>query len=86
MAPLIAGAARFTRRQDVPDVFRINATLYLWRRDFLLNVKESWMEGRLRLLEVPESRAIHIDDADEFARADLMVRHGLVRFPWLEEA
>ncbi|HAR97323.1 MAG TPA: acylneuraminate cytidylyltransferase family protein [Syntrophus sp. (in: bacteria)] len=84
MAPLIAGAGKFTRRQELPDVFRINATLYLWRRDYLLGVKSSWMDGRLRLLEVPEARAIHIDDADEFARADLMVLHGLVRFPWLE--
>jgi CMP-N,N'-diacetyllegionaminic acid synthase len=86
MAPLIKGAASYSRRQDLPDVFRINATLYLWRRDFLLAVRGSWMEGRLRLLEVPEVRAVHIDDADEFARADLMVRHGLVRFPWLDGA
>jgi CMP-N,N'-diacetyllegionaminic acid synthase len=84
MAPLIEGAAKYTRRQDVPDVFRINATLYLWRRDFLLTARGSWMEGRLLLFEVPEARAIHIDDADEFARADLMIRGGLVHFPWLE--
>lgn len=81
--PLIAGAGTYTRRQDVPDVFRINATLYLWRRDFLLNVRQSWMEGKLRLLEIPEARAIHIDDADELARADLLVRHGHLQFPWL---
>lgn len=84
MSALIEGADKYSRRQDVPDVFRINATLYLWRRDFLLSVQGSWMNGRLRLLEVPEARAIHIDDADEFARADLMVRNGLVRFPWLD--
>lgn len=84
MAPLIEGAGRYTRRQGLPTVFRINATLYLWRRDHLLSVKGSWMDGRLLLLEVPEARAIHIDDADEFVRADLMVRHGLIRFPWLE--
>jgi N-acylneuraminate cytidylyltransferase len=84
MTPLLSGAAAYKRRQDVPTVFRINAALYLWRRDYLLGVSESWMEGRLRILEIPEARAIHIDDIDEFERADLMVRHGLVRFPWLE--
>jgi CMP-N-acetylneuraminic acid synthetase len=84
MAPLIPGAARYSRRQDVPPVYRINATLYLWRRDFILGVKGSWMEGRTLLYEVPEARAIHIDDIDEFDRADLMIRHGLVRFPWME--
>ena len=85
MAPLIDGASRYTRRQDVPEVFRINATIYLWRRDFLLAAQRSWMEGQMRLLEVPESRAIHIDNVDEFDRAELMLQHGRVRFPWLEK-
>ena len=35
------------------------------------------------LHEVPESRAIHIDTLDEFQRAELLVRAGLVTFPWL---
>ncbi len=84
LAPLMPGAAKYARRQDLPEVFRINATLYLWRRDYLLAASDSWMGGSLRLLEVPEARAIHIDDLDEFERADLLVRHGLVKFPWLE--
>ena len=85
MAPLIPGAARYHRRQDVPDVYRINATLYLWRRDFLLGTR-NWMGGKLLLLEVPELRAIHIDDPDELRLADLLLRKGLVRLPWLESA
>jgi len=83
MTPLIPGASGYVRRQDVPPVYRINATLYLWRRDFLL-ATDSWMDGKHLLLEVPEARAIHIDDLEEFRRADLMVRSGLVSFPWLE--
>lgn len=86
MVPLMSEASGYVRRQDLPEVFRINASLYLWRRDFLLGVTGSWMNGRLRMLEIPEARAVHIDDADEFARADLMVRQGLIRFPWLEDA
>ena len=86
MASLIEGASKYVRRQDLPDVFRINGILYLWRRDFLLSARTSWMEGRLRMLEVPEARAISIDDAEEFARADLMVRHGLISLPWLNGA
>lgn len=85
MVPLMPGASEYVRRQDVPDVFRINASLYVWRRDFLLGATGSWMNGKLRMYEIPECRAVHIDDADEFARAELMVRHGLIRFPWLED-
>ena len=85
MAPLIPGADRFGRRQDVPTVYRINASVYLWRRDFLLEVQGSWMNGRHLMHEIPEARAIHIDDLDEFERAELMIKHGLVKFPWMEE-
>lgn len=86
MSPLIEGPGRFERRQDVPPVYRINASLYLWRRDYLLALEGSWMEGKYRMIEVAESRSIHIDEIDEFDRADLMIREGLVRLPWLERA
>jgi CMP-N,N'-diacetyllegionaminic acid synthase len=83
MAPLIPGADRFDRRQDVPTVYRINASVYLWRRAFLLEVQGSWMKGRHLMHEIPEARAIHIDDLNEFERADLMIKHGLLKFPWM---
>lgn len=86
MAMLFDRGKSFVRRQDVPRVFRINASLYLWRGDYIRDLQGSWMDGKNLLLEVPESRSIHIDDPDEFDKADLMVRHGYVKFPWLENA
>jgi len=85
LAPLIPAASQFVRRQDVPAVYRINAALYLWRHDFLLSDDaKGWIEvGKHILLEIPERRAVHIDDADELARADLMIREGLLRLPWM---
>ncbi|MFA6034200.1 MAG: acylneuraminate cytidylyltransferase family protein [Myxococcota bacterium] len=82
MAPLIPGADKYTRRQDVPSVFRINASLYIWRRDYLL-AATAWQNGRLLMHVVPEARSIHIDEIEEFERADLLVRNGLVKLPWL---
>jgi CMP-N,N'-diacetyllegionaminic acid synthase len=82
---LIPGADAYARRQDVPPVFRINASLYLWRRDFLLGTG-NWRSGRLALLEIPEVRAIHIDTLEEFERADILIRAGHPRLPWLEGA
>jgi len=84
MSPLIPGADRFVRRQDVPQVFCINASLYLWRRDFLLSLEGSWMNGRNLMIEIPDARAIHIDELGEFERANLMIREGLLCLPWLE--
>ncbi|MDA1307333.1 MAG: acylneuraminate cytidylyltransferase family protein [Acidobacteria bacterium] len=86
MADLHPEAFTFARRQDVPTVYRINATLYVWRASFVRDQAKDWRStGRHLLYEVPEASAIHIDDADEFARAELMIRHGLIRLPWLNE-
>jgi N-acylneuraminate cytidylyltransferase len=84
MSDLIPGAAAYARRQDVPPVFRINATLYIWRADFVRRAREWRAEGRHLVYEVPEINAIHIDDADEFERAELAITRGLVRLPWLQ--
>jgi len=85
MEPLIPTGGRFTRRQDAPPVYRINATLYAWRTEFIRrSTANAWREaGRHIVYEVPESRAVHIDGIEEFERADLMIRAGLIRLPWL---
>ena len=35
------------------------------------------------MLVVPEDRAMHIDEPRDFAMAELLVREGFVKFPWL---
>ena len=87
MQDLMPEAARYARRQDVPAVYRINATLYIWRAAFVRRESQDWRSnGRHLLYEVPELNAIHIDDADEFARAEALIRDGLIRLPWLAAA
>jgi N-acylneuraminate cytidylyltransferase len=73
-------------RQDVPVAYRINALLYLWRRDFLMSTPETPAidSAHYRLLKVPEMRAIHIDELRDFQIAELKVRAGIVTLPWLE--
>ena len=85
LAPAFPQAEAYARRQDVPAVYRINATLYLWRRDFLLEADACrWNEAPHRMLVIPEERAIHIDSAADFRLAELIVKAGLVSLPWLE--
>ena len=83
-----AGGKSYTRRQDVPPVYRINATLYLWHRDFLLSASAEWLSSgaKIRMLIVPEERAIHIDTAEDFRMAELFLREGIVNLPWLQTA
>jgi CMP-N,N'-diacetyllegionaminic acid synthase len=84
MQDLHPEASRYGRRQDVPTVYRINATLYIWRAAFVRAEEEDWRaKGRHLIYEVPELNAIHIDDEQEFVRAELLLRQGLIRLPWL---
>jgi N-acylneuraminate cytidylyltransferase len=84
MADLIPEGALYGRRQDVPAVYRINASLYIWRTDFVRRTPDDWRtHGHHLLYEIPEARAFHIDDAVEFERADLLIRHGVITLPWL---
>lgn len=83
MRDLISGAERFSRRQDVPKVYRINATLYLWRRDFVISA-DNWRTGRLKMLEVPESRAFHIDEIEQFELTEVRLERKMVELPWLK--
>jgi CMP-N,N'-diacetyllegionaminic acid synthase len=72
----------FTRRQDVPSFYRINGSLYLWRRSFVMEGK--WPGGKQRILEIPEAHAFSIDDLYEFRLAELVLSSGLVELPWIE--
>jgi CMP-N,N'-diacetyllegionaminic acid synthase len=74
----------YTRRQDVPAAFRINGTIYLWRRDHVANSEAPrYFELPHRMLEIPEVRAIDIDSPTDFRLAELMLREGMICFPWL---
>ena len=76
----------YARRQDVPKVYRVNALLYLWRRQHVADQPEpQWDSAPHRMLVVPEERAVHVDELHDFQLGELLVRSGLVRLPWLRE-
>lgn len=85
MANWHSDGARYVRRQDVPRVYRINGSLYVWRSAFVHRASDvTWRTcGRHMLHEIPESRAMSIDTEEQFTRAELLVTGGLIRLPWL---
>jgi CMP-N,N'-diacetyllegionaminic acid synthase len=84
MADLIEDGSKFDRRQQVPAVYRINGSLYIWRTEFVRTQENSWRQsGRHLMYETPEARAMSIDTLQEFQRAELLVQSGLISFPWL---
>ena len=47
-------------RQGAPQVFDMNASIYIWSRDFLIK-EDSLFSGKLGFYEMPEDRSIDID-------------------------
>jgi len=47
-------------RQQAPQVFDMNASIYIWSRDFLIK-EDDLFSGKLRFYEMPEDRSIDID-------------------------
>ena len=85
MENLITNGAWFDRRQEVPPVYRINGSLYLWRAAFVRTQERSWRQaGRYLMHEIPEMRAMSIDTASQFAQAEHLLTGGVIQFPWLD--
>lgn len=87
MTDLMAAAADYERRQEVPTVYRMNGALYIWRTSFVREQSESWRRtGRHLIVEIPESRAMSIDTQEQFDQAEWLVTSGRITLPWLAEA
>ncbi len=84
MNDLFDTAGNYSRRQDIPAVYRINASLYIWQADFVRREAAGWRHAPHLIYEIPEARAIHIDELIEFKKAELMIQHGLIQLPWLK--
>ncbi|MBX3237416.1 MAG: acylneuraminate cytidylyltransferase family protein [Nitrospiraceae bacterium] len=87
MEDLLETGSGFTRRQDVPKVYRINGALYIWRADFVRRQEIGWRgQGKHLMLEIPEIRAMSIDDLQQFEAAEALVKAKLVTLSWLAGA
>jgi len=84
MSKLVNDGVHYTRRQDVPTVYRINSSLYIWRAEFVRGRESAWeRDGKHIIYEIPESRAVSIDTIYDFERGEILVKAGLVNPPWL---
>lgn len=62
---LIKSKTGFFCRQDTPEVFDINASIYIFKRNFLLsNIK--LINNKTSIYLMPRSRSIDIDDIHDF--------------------
>lgn len=76
--PLIKPGKVLHRRQDAPKVYRLNAAVYVVKRDVLMAGKE--FTENTRAVIMPEERSTHIDSEIEFKIAEFLIKEGYVQF------
>ena len=55
----------FIRRQDTPKVYELNASIYIWKRKFLLS-NSKLLNEKTVFFEMPQERSIDIDSKFEW--------------------
>lgn len=62
------------RRQDAPKCYDMNASIYVWKRNTILNMKETLFFENTKLFIMPEERSIDIDTELDFKIVDLLLK------------
>lgn len=61
------------RRQDAPKSYDMNASIYIWKRDTILNENSIFLE-KTGLYVMPEERSIDIDNELDFEFVEFLMR------------
>lgn len=61
------------RRQDAPKSYDMNASIYIWKRDVILNEKSVFLE-KTGLYVMPEERSIDIDSELDFKFVEFLMK------------
>ena len=70
-----ADGTRYTRRQDVPEIYDMTTVAYVTNPDYILN-SESIFSGNVRSVLVPDERAVDIDTMLDFQFAEFLLTQG----------
>jgi len=73
LQPVIKGQEKIFRRQDAPEVYRLNGAVYVTHRDVIM--KQNTVRGKdTRAYIMPRERSIDIDTEVDFQLADVLIR------------
>ena len=61
------------RRQDAPKSYDMNASIYIWKRDIILNESSIFLE-KTGLYVMPEERSIDIDNELDFKFVEFLMK------------
>ena len=61
------------RRQDAPITYDMNASIYIWKRDYLINSNNLFSENT-SLYIMPEERSIDIDNQLDWDIVEFLIK------------
>jgi CMP-N,N'-diacetyllegionaminic acid synthase len=64
---------KIIRRQDAPKSYDMNASIYIWKRDIILNENSIFLE-KTGLYVMPEERSIDIDTEFDFKFVEFLMK------------
>jgi len=76
LVPLIKSNKVITRRQDAPEVYRINAAVYAIKRDVLMNANKIITDNTMAVI-MSQELSTHIDHVIDFEFADYLMEKGI---------
>lgn len=71
----------FTDRQSVPATYDMNASIYVWRRDVLMQEDELFLPDT-QLYEMPEERSLDIDTPLDFEIVSFLMQRHKARYTY----
>jgi len=77
LVPLINNDTEITRRQDAPDVHRLNAAVYAIKRDVLMNECKIITDNTMAVI-MPQDLSAHIDHTIDFEFVEFLIKRGIV--------
>jgi CMP-N-acetylneuraminic acid synthetase len=75
----LSKAGSFVRRQDAPRVYALNASIYIYKRDFLL-ITNSVFSDKSIIYEMPEIASFDIDRENDFLYIEFLLKNGVFKF------
>lgn len=76
LVPLIKSDKVITRRQDAPDVYRLNAAIYAVKRDVLMNKNKIFTDDTMAVI-MPQKLSAHIDHEIDFEFVEFLIEKGI---------
>ena len=72
-------AGSFVRRQDAPQVYELNASIYIYKRNFLINMDSIYSDKSI-IYEMPVITSVDVDREIDFLFIEFLLKSGVFNF------